>query len=98
MLDDEPPVATPYVADCWLKKVAALALWKTSVPPPYCANAKLDAVPTVAVPAVIVQVPAPKFCIQIVSPALNMPVLTVMVVAPAAVICTRWPTSPTTSV
>jgi hypothetical protein len=41
------------------KKVAALALVKRSVPPPYCANAKDPDVVTVAVPAVIVHVPAP---------------------------------------
>ena len=89
MLDDEPPVASPYVAECWLKKVAALALWKTSVPPPYCANAKDDAVETVHVPLVIVQVPLPRLEIHIVSPCENMPVFTVIVVLDALVICTR---------
>jgi hypothetical protein len=59
MLEDVPPVAVPYEAPPPLKKVAALALVKRSVPPPYCANAKDPDVVTVAVPAVIVHVPAP---------------------------------------
>jgi hypothetical protein len=42
------------------KKVAALELVNKSVPPPYCANAKDPDVVTVAVPAVIVQTPAPR--------------------------------------
>jgi hypothetical protein len=68
----------------------------TSVPPPYCANAKEPEVLTVAVPAVIVQVPAPLLAIKIVSPVVNTLLFTVIVVAPALFIMTRLPASPTT--
>jgi hypothetical protein len=44
-----------------LKKIAALALVKYKVPPAHVPNAKDPEVVTVAVPAVIVQVPAPMF-------------------------------------
>jgi hypothetical protein len=75
------------------KKIAADADVKYSVPPPHCAKAKLPEVVTVAVPAVIVHVPAPMLWIHTLSPAPNKLLLTVIVVAPAAFITTRLPPS-----
>ncbi|NBX13200.1 MAG: hypothetical protein EBR06_05190 [Acidimicrobiia bacterium] len=71
----------------------------TSVPPPYCANARDPAVLMVTpAPAVIVEVPAPLLAMKIVSPAAKMELLTVTVLADALFMMTRFPTSPTTSV
>jgi hypothetical protein len=97
MLDDEPPVAIPYVAPPLLKKTAALALVKYKVPPAHAPNCKDPDVVTVAVPAVIVHVPpAAVLLINNVSPAEKRPVFTVIVVAPAAFIVIRVPLSAAT--
>ncbi len=55
-------------------------------------------VATVAVPAVIVQTPAPRLTIVTMSPAANNPVSTVIVVAPALLIEIAVPASAATSV
>ena len=44
-----------------LKKIAALALTKYKVPESYCPNTSVALLLTVAVPAVIVAAPAPRF-------------------------------------
>jgi hypothetical protein len=49
-------------------------------------------------PAVIVHVPAPLFAMKIVSPVVKIELFTVIVVAPALFIMTRFPASPTTRV
>ena len=79
-------------------KTEALAEMKVRVPPAFCANAKLPEVPTVQVPAVTVQTPAPMFNISTTSEAPKIEVLTVMVVADAEFITTLVPRSATVSV
>jgi hypothetical protein len=78
------------------KKIAAPVDVKYKVPPCHCAKARLPPVVTVAVPAVIVQIPTPMFCIHKVSPALNRSVSTVIVVAEPEFITTRVPLSAAT--
>jgi hypothetical protein len=81
-----------------LKKVKVDADKATSVPPPYCASAKLPAVLIVTpAPAVMVVVPAPLLAMKMVSPVVNTLLLTVIVVEPALFMITRLPASPTTS-
>jgi hypothetical protein len=78
------------------KKIETPAEVKYRVPPAFAASANEPAVETVAVPAVIVQIPAPMFWINRVSPAENKEVLTVIVVALAEFITTRVPLSAAT--
>ena len=72
---------------------AALAEIKVRVPPAFCDKAKLPVVPTVQVPAVTVQTPAPMFRISTLSEAPKIDVFTVMVVADAEFITTLVPRS-----
>jgi hypothetical protein len=80
-----------------LKKVKDDAERATSVPPPCCASAReLEVFTVTPAPAVIVQVPAPLFAMKIVSPVVKIELFTVIVVAPALFMMTRFPASPTT--
>ncbi len=81
-----------------LINIAADVLVKFNVPLSYCANAKDADVLTVAVPAVIVQTPAPRLVICTVSPAANKAVFTVIVVALALDIDIAVPASAATNV
>jgi hypothetical protein len=74
-------------------KTEALADMKVRVPPAFCANAKVPEVPTVQVPAVTVQTPAPMFSISTLSDAPKIDVLTVIVVGEAEFITTLVPRS-----
>ena len=76
-----------------LVKTEALAEMKVRVPPAFCANANVPVVPTVQVPAVTVQTPAPMLRISTLSDAPKIEVLTVMVVAEAEFITTLVPRS-----
>ena len=75
------------------KKIAAEAVVKYKIPDAHWVSAKGPALVTVALPAVIVQVPAPIEVILKVSPAVNSAVFTVIVVAPAAFIVMCVPAS-----
>ena len=66
---------------------------KVRVPPAFCGNARVPVVPTVQVPAVTVQTPAPMFNISTLSEAPKIEVFTVIVVAEAEFITTLVPTS-----
>jgi len=74
-------------------KTEALAEIKVRVPPAFCANANVPVVPTVQVPAVTVQTPAPMFNISTTSDAPKIEVLTVIVVAEAEFMITLVPRS-----
>ena len=71
----------------------ALAEMKVKVPPAFCTNAKVPELPTVQLPAVTVQTPAPMFKISTTSEAPKIEVSTVMVVADAEFMITLVETS-----
>ena len=98
MVDNKVIPPPPAEAPSALENIDTPAAVKYKVPLSYCARAKVDAVLTVAVPAVIVDIPAPIFCINTVSPAENQLVLTVIVVALAEFIITVAPASAATNV
>ena len=79
------------------KKIAALVLVKYKMPDAHWVKVNKSAVVMVAVPAVIVHIPAPMFVMRKVSPAEKTAVFTVIVVADAEFIVTCWPAFAATS-